>query len=98
MPKQTPEEAAVVPSEYDFVVEDDIVPEIRGTHVGSHSNLVPGMDVCLFTNESSEDDTLPWLARAVEVFPDTGEFSAHWYQVNHVNLLASNGILLGTLC
>ena len=72
---------AVLPNEYEFVVEENVVPQLRGTHYGTHSNLVPGMDVCVFTQDATDEDNLPWLARAVEVFPDSGEFTAHWYQV-----------------
>ena len=76
LPKQSPEPVATVPSQYEFVVEEAVVPELRGTVYGAHTNLVPGMDVCLLTREKD----IPWLGRVQEVHPDSGEFTVHWYK------------------
>ena len=77
LPRQIREPAAVMPNEYQFVIEEDVVPELQGTLHGVHSNLVPGMDVCVYTPES---DSRPWLGRVTAVYPETSEFMVHWYQ------------------
>ena len=75
----------MMPNEYQFVIEEDVVPELQGTLHGAHSNLVPGMDVCVYTPES---DSRPWLGRVTSVFPETSEFMIHWYQggTNLINI------------
>ena len=56
LPRQQPQEAAVVPDEYEFIVNEEEVPELRGTLHSDNSsvnngesNLLVGMDVCVYT-------------------------------------------------
>ena len=56
LPRQQRQEAAVVPDEYEFIVNEEEVPELRGTLYSNdssvtngESNLLVGMDVCVYT-------------------------------------------------
>ena len=73
-----PEPVAVVPDEFAYVTQENVVPTIRGTLYEDYSALMANMDVCLFTENK---DTRPWLGRVLDVFPETQEFKVHWYEV-----------------
>ena len=59
-------------------MQEDVIPEITGLEYGPQTDLAPGLDVCVFTEDQK---TRPWLGRVLEVFPEELTFDIHWYQV-----------------
>ena len=58
-----------MPDEYEFVLDEDVVPPLRGTRYEAEG-LMNDMDVCVFTNSK---DSLPWIGRIVKVYPGSKE-------------------------
>ena len=77
LPKQVPEEIAVIPGEYEFVADENVVPDLSGTFYGPSSNLMVGMDCCVYCEEV---ESRPWLGRILRLYPETSEFDIHWYK------------------
>ena len=57
---------------------------MRGTEYGLQTDLVEGLDVCVYTQDL---ETRPWLGRVVKVFPESLEFEIHWYKVYSFSFL-----------
>ena len=83
LPKQMPESVANIPDEFAFVTEENVVPPLTGETYATDS-VAKGMEVCVYNEEGdvAPGDDRPWCGRAVDVFPESGEFLIHWYKVS----------------
>ena len=85
LPKQQPEPPGLVPDEYAFLTEENVVPPLSGTVYEAVETLMVGMDVCVYTKEMNDR---PWLGRIVSLSPSTNEFELQWYEVGITSIVA----------